>query len=197
LQPEESSPQNFPLVGVSVTCFPASDAVKFLNQSNKYPAVKNSVDAFAPASYEKIPGGRTMRPKRTILCVDDNEQALSIRKLMLETRGYRVLACSNGQQALDAFMQGGVDLVLSDLQMPGLDGAELVDKIKNISACTPAILFSGKTRFYEKDTRADLFLPKGMYAPIELLERIRVMLVKKRGPKRLTPSEPVRMSVAS
>jgi CheY-like chemotaxis protein len=197
LRSEESSPQSFPLVGVSVTCFPASDALEFLNQSNKHPAVKNSVDAIAPASYgKKIPGGK-MRPKRTILCVDDNEQALSIRKVMLETRGYRVLACSNGQQALDAFMQGGVDLVLSDLQMPGLDGAELVDKIKDISACTPAILFSGKTRFYEKDTRADLFLPKGMYAPIELLERIRVMLVKKRGPKRLTPAEPVRMSIAS
>jgi len=138
-----------------------------------------------------------MRPKRTILCVDDNEQALSIRKLMLETRGYRVLACSNGQQALDTFKQGGVDLVLSDLQMPGLDGAELVDKIKEISAGTPAILFSGKTRFYEKDTRADLFLPKGMYAPIELLERIRLMLVKKRGPKRLNSVEPPRMSAAS
>ena len=91
-----------------------------------------------------------MRPKRTILCVDDNEQALSIRKLMLETRGYRVLACSNGQQALDAFKQGGVDLVLSDLQMPGLDGAELVDKIKEISSSTPAILFSGKTGFTRK-----------------------------------------------
>jgi CheY-like chemotaxis protein len=138
-----------------------------------------------------------MRPKRTILCVDDNEQALSIRKLMLETRGYRVLACSNGQQALEAFKQGGVDLVLSDLQMPGLDGAELVGKIKDLSATTPAIIFSGKTRFYEKETRADLFLPKGMYAPIELLERIRVMLVKKRGPKRLTPAEPGRMSIAS
>ena len=138
-----------------------------------------------------------MRPKRTILCVDDNEQALSIRKLMLETRGYRVLACSNGQQALEAFKQGGVDLVLSDLQMPGLDGAELVGKIKDLSATTPAIIFSGKTRFYEKETRADLFLPKGMYAPIELLERIRVMLVKKRGPKRLTPGESQRMSIAS
>jgi len=138
-----------------------------------------------------------MRPKRTILCVDDNEQALSIRKLMLETRGYRVLACSNGHQALEAFRQGGVDLVLSDLQMPGLDGAELVSKIKDLSATTPAIIFSGKTRFYEKETRADLFLPKGMYAPIELLERIRVMLVKKRGPKRLTPGEPARMSIAS
>lgn len=138
-----------------------------------------------------------MRPKRTILCVDDNEQALSIRKLMLETRGYRVLTCSNGTQALEAFKQGGVDLVLSDLQMPGLDGAELVEKIKQISATTPAILFSGKIRVYEKDMLADIFLPKGMYAPIELLERIRIMLIKKRGPKRLAPAEPNRLPVAS
>ena len=138
-----------------------------------------------------------MRPKRTILCVDDNEQALSIRKLMLETRGYRVVACNNGQHALEAFKQGGVDLVLSDLQMPGLDGAELVGRIKDLSADTPTILFSGKTRIYEKDTRADVFLPKGMYAPIELLERIRIMLIKKRGPKRVSPAEARRMPVAS
>jgi len=129
-----------------------------------------------------------MRPKRTILCVDDNEQALSIRKVMLETRGYRVVACSNGQQALEAFRQGGVDLVLSDLLMPGLDGAALVDRIKDASPQTPAILFSGKVKAYEKDTRADVFLPKGMYAPMELLEKIRILLVKKRGPKRAHPS---------
>jgi two-component system, OmpR family, response regulator CpxR len=152
--------------------------------------------AIAPANGRDIPGGK-MRPKRTILCVDDNEQALSIRKLMLETRGYRVLACSNGHHALETFKQGGIDLVLSDLQMPGLDGAELVDRIKEISASTPAILFSGKTRFYEKDTRADLFLPKGMYAPMELLERIRLMLVKKRGPKRVVSVAPPGMSIAS
>jgi CheY-like chemotaxis protein len=134
-----------------------------------------------------------MRPKRTILCVDDNEQALSIRKLMLETRGYRVVACTNGQQALEAFRQGGVDLVLSDLQMPGLDGAVLVQKIKEISAMTPTILFSGKVRAYEQDNHADVFLPKGMYAPIELLERIRTMLVKKRGPKRMTAPPSLRV----
>lgn len=138
-----------------------------------------------------------MRPKRTILCVDDNEQALSIRKLMLETRGYRVLTCSNGNHALEVFKQGGVDLVLSDLQMPGLDGATLVQKIKEISATTPAILFSGKIRAYDKDLHADVFLPKGMHAPIELLERIRIMLVKKRGPKRTHAPEAVRLSVAS
>jgi two-component system, OmpR family, response regulator CpxR len=137
-----------------------------------------------------------MRPKKTILCVDDNEQALSIRKVMLETRGYRVVTCSNGQQALDVFKKGGIDLVLSDFVMPCLDGAALVQQIKKISPETPAILFSGKIKAYDKDLHADIFLPKGMYAPIELLERIRVMLIKKRGPKR-TSTAPVTPVVPS
>src|SRR5271166_5634865 len=67
-----------------------------------------------------------MKPKKTILCVDDNEQALSIRKILLETRGYRVLACNNGAAALEAFRRGGIDLVITDLIMPGLDGSRLI-----------------------------------------------------------------------
>ena len=128
-----------------------------------------------------------MKKKRTILCVDDNEQSLSIRKVMLETRGYRVLACSCGLEALDRFKKGGVDLVLTDLIMPGLDGTKLIEEVKNLSPQTPAILLSGKVKMYDRDTRADLFLPKGMYAPAELLERIRLLLVRKRGPKRAQP----------
>jgi two-component system response regulator CpxR len=73
-----------------------------------------------------------MKPKRTILCVDDNEQALSIRKVMLETRGYRVVTCISGEEALERFKRGGVDLVLTDLIMPGLDGSKLIDAVKNI-----------------------------------------------------------------
>jgi DNA-binding response OmpR family regulator len=125
-----------------------------------------------------------MKPKKTILCVDDNEQALSIRKIMLETRGYRVLAYNGGEQALEAFRRGGVDLVLTDLIMPGVDGSRLIEEIKNLSPQTPAILISGRTKVYERDTLADVFLPKGMYEPADLLERIRLLLVRKRGPKR-------------
>ncbi len=128
-----------------------------------------------------------MKPKRTILCVDENEQTLSIRKIMLETRGYRVVACSSGQQALDHFMKGGVDLVLTDLVMPGLDGATLIDRVKEISPQTPTILLSGKVKIYDGNTRADVFLSKGTYAPAELLERVRLLLVRKRGPKRPQP----------
>ena len=125
-----------------------------------------------------------MKPKKTILCVDDNEQALSIRKVMLETRGYRVLACNSGEQALEAFRHGAVDLVLTELNMPGVDGSRLVEEIKRLAPQTPTVLISGRTKIYERDTVADVFLSKGMYEPAELLERIRVLLVRKRGPKR-------------
>ena len=140
-----------------------------------------------------------MKPKRTILCVDDNEQSLSIRKVMLETRGYRVIACSNAEEALEHFRKGGIDLVLTDLIMPGVDGSKLIEEIKAISPQTPAILLSGKVKIYDRDTQADIFLAKGMYAPADLLERVRLLLVRKRGPKRSqqrTPRPPAQPSVA-
>jgi two-component system, OmpR family, response regulator CpxR len=137
-----------------------------------------------------------MKPKRTILCVDDNEQSLSIRKVLLETRGYRVIACTKGEDALEIFKKGGVDLVLTDLIMPGYDGTKLIEQIKSISPHTPAILLSGKVRIYDRDTRADVFLPKGMYAPAELLERIRLLLIRKRGPKRTLPASAPKSHVA-
>jgi len=128
-----------------------------------------------------------MKPKRTILCVDDNEQSLSIRKVMLETRGYRVATCTSGEDALERFKNGGVDLVLTDLIMPGLDGTKLSEAIKDLSPQTPVILLSGKVKIYDRDSKADVFLAKGMYPPVELLERIRLLLVRKRGPKRAQP----------
>jgi two-component system, OmpR family, response regulator CpxR len=136
-----------------------------------------------------------MKPKRTILCVDDNEQSLSHRKIMLETRGYRVLSFSRGEEALERFRQGGVDLVISDMAMPGLDGPQLIAKVKELSPQTPAVLICSKARIYDHDSRADVFLTKGMYAPADLLERVRLLLVRKRGPKRMhrtsTQSSPV------
>jgi two-component system response regulator CpxR len=71
-----------------------------------------------------------MKPKRTILCVDDNEQSLSHRKIMLETRGYRVASFSRGEDALERFKLGGIDLVLTDMAMPGLDGPQLIAAIR-------------------------------------------------------------------
>ncbi len=130
-----------------------------------------------------------MKPKRTILCVDDNEQSLSIRKVLLETRGYRVAACKTGEEAIARFQYGDVDLVLTGMSMPGTDGSKLIAAIKDQSPHTPAILLSDKARTYDHGSRADVFLTKGMYAPAELLERIRLLLIRKRGPKRAQPMQ--------
>jgi two-component system, OmpR family, response regulator CpxR len=125
-----------------------------------------------------------MKPKRTILCIDDDERSLSIRKVLLETRGYRVLTCSDPQCAVELMKTGGIDLVLTDLMMPKLNGAKLIRELKTISPETPALLFSGTVNCCLEDHVADVWLPKGEFAPMELLERIRVLLVRKRGPKR-------------
>ncbi|MGC2477527.1 MAG: response regulator [Candidatus Sulfotelmatobacter sp.] len=131
-----------------------------------------------------------MKPKRTILCVDDNEQSLSHRKIMLETRGYRVASFSRGEDALERFARGGIDLLIADMAMPGLDGPQLITKIKSLSPHTPAILISSKVRIYDHDSQADVFLTKGMYSPADLLEKVRLLLIRKRGPRRMQHRTP-------
>jgi two-component system, OmpR family, response regulator CpxR len=126
-----------------------------------------------------------MKPKRTILCVDENEQSLSHRKIVLETRGYRVAAFSRAEDAWLRFLAGGIDLVIADMAMPGIDGSGLIAKIKEASPDTPAILIANKVRTFDHASQADVFLTKGMYTPADLLERVRLLLTRKRGPKRL------------
>lgn len=125
-----------------------------------------------------------MRPRKVILCVDSNEQALSVRKFMLETRGYRVVCVLQAQAALERFEAGGVDMVLSDLTIPGMDGNEMVKRMKQQAPEVPMVLVSGTVRDFTRADAADAFLPKGANNSLELLERIRVLMVRKRGPKR-------------
>ena len=124
-----------------------------------------------------------MKPKRTILCVDEDERSLSIRKIMLQTRGYRVIAASDPTLAVEAMRGGGIDLILADLVLPKLNGGKIVDQLKSISPGTPAIVFSGAAGACSDDTLADVFLSKSDCSTAQLLDHVRVALVRKRGPK--------------
>jgi two-component system, OmpR family, response regulator CpxR len=125
-----------------------------------------------------------MRPKKMILCVDDNEQALSVRKFMLETRGYRVAAHLVPEEAIETLRQGGIDLVLSDLTMPLMDGNELARRMKEMAPEVPVLLISNSVNNSDRANWGDGFLPKGATSPLEVLERVRQMLARKRGPKK-------------
>jgi len=135
-----------------------------------------------------------MRPKKTILCVDDNEQVLSVRAFLLETRGgYKVSAVTNPKEALEIIanaLPGTLDLLLCDLLMPSMDGNELVRRAKELNPNLPAMIVSGTVTSYERASRADAFLPKGACSPVELLERIRILVARKRGPRKHNLSAP-------
>jgi CheY-like chemotaxis protein len=132
-----------------------------------------------------------MRPRKTILCVEDNEQVLSVRKFLLETRGYRVLAVGTAAEAMEHLkeaMPGSIDLLLSDLIMPQMDGNELVRRAKQMHPSLPALLVSGTVSSFERAAAADAFLPKGACTPAEMLDRIRILVARKRGPKKQVQS---------
>lgn len=142
-----------------------------------------------------------MRPKKTILCVDHNEQTLSIRTFLLETRGYRVLAVTTPAEALEVVErapQGSIDLLLAEIVLPQMDGNELVRRAKQRQPALPAMLVSGTVTNAERATCADAFLPKGACSPVAMLERIRVLVARKRGPKKaIVPAQTVDLQVAS
>ncbi|MGA3128621.1 MAG: response regulator [Candidatus Korobacteraceae bacterium] len=124
-----------------------------------------------------------MTVKKTILCVDD-EHSLSIQKVLLETRGYRVVTCNTGEEAFGIFKLGSVDLVLSNVDLPDASATELAKRTKALSPEVPVVLLSAQKWAFHTDAPVDLLLRKGTYAPAELLERIRLLLVKRRGPRR-------------
>jgi len=125
-----------------------------------------------------------MRPKKIILCVDDNEQELSVLKFMLTTNGYRVVSASNGQEAIGVFAETPVDLVLADFAMPQMNGCQLVDRLKQIASHVPMILLGDPQRMAGEMHAADALLAKKNCSPQELLERIKVMSARKRGPRK-------------
>ncbi|MFC6645286.1 response regulator [Granulicella cerasi] len=128
-----------------------------------------------------------MRPRKSILCVEDNEQILSVRKFLLETRGYRVIPMTTAAEAIEFLKdapQGSIDLLLSDLILPQMDGNELIRRAKQMHPALPALLVSGTISNFERATAADAFLPKGACNPAELLDRIRILVARKRGPKK-------------
>lgn len=124
-----------------------------------------------------------MRPKKVILCVDDNENVLSVRKFLLETNGYKVLAAASGEIAIELFLAHGADLLIADLIMPFMTGNELIRRVKKIAPNTRTILISGHAKNYDATYSADCFLPKGTRVE-EFLDRVIVMLRRKTGPRK-------------
>ena len=98
--------------------------------------------------------------KPIILCVDDEKNPLTLRKMVLERAGYEVLTASCADQAMQLLASNHVDLVVSDYLMPGVVGTELARQIKKRYPALPFVLLSGVNDIPDDASFADLFISK-------------------------------------
>ena len=125
-----------------------------------------------------------MRPRKIIVYVSDKENDLSIAKFMLETNGFRVLTARYLHEAVGHVKDYMVDLVLVDYEMKPFDGAKVVQKLKQIAPYIPMILLGDPVKMGDKIHSGDALLAKKSVSAAELLERIKVMSARKRGPRK-------------
>ena len=113
--------------------------------------------------------------KAVILCVDDEQNPLTLRKLVLQRAGYEVLGASSGKEALELVASRHVDLVLSDHLMPGMQGTELAQQLKAAHPRLPVILISGVNELPAGSAVANAFLSK-IEGPDALCKEIAAIL---------------------
>lgn len=110
-----------------------------------------------------------------ILCVDDEDVPLFLRKRVLEKSGYEVITASSGRQALAALEEHKVDIVLSDQLMPEMTGTQLAKMIRQSRTPLPFILISGVNEMPPDIGYADLFISK-LEGPVALCQKIADLL---------------------
>jgi CheY-like chemotaxis protein len=82
-------------------------------------------------------------PAARILLVDDNARGLTARKMILADHGYAVVTALSGEEAWEIFQESRFDVVVTDLRMGGIDGVELIRRIRAKDAPARIILLSG------------------------------------------------------
>lgn len=113
---------------------------------------------------------------KVILCVDDEAVGLSMRKMTLESQGYRVFTAENGPDGLAIFSTEPIDLVVLDYKMPGMNGDVVAERMKRLKPLVPILLLSAYVDL-PRETLAlvDKYLTKGE-GPLVMLQAIAELL---------------------
>ena len=123
-------------------------------------------------------------PDKTIniLLVDDDKIQLELRETILQSTGIKCMACMDSRKAISLVEQGSFDMVISDIQMPNMDGFELVHQIRESSNTRvqqiPVIAMSGRDDIPESkylEAGFTAFINK-MASPSQIVEEINKLL---------------------
>jgi CheY-like chemotaxis protein len=117
--------------------------------------------------------------RRTILVVDDEEVMRDLLTRILVRAGYAVEAVPDGDNGLQRFREGGIDVVITDMAMPAMNGLELIEALTQEQPDVRVVAVSGvgsRTRFLKRarelGAKATLLKPVGRADLVKTLERI-------------------------
>lgn len=114
----------------------------------------------------------SLNGKKVLLCIDDEANALAIRKLLLESAGYSVLTARSGADGLKMLQSAHVDAVILDYLMPEMDGGAVAAEIRCIKPALPILILSACLEIpNEILATINGFVHKGV-APPELFDSI-------------------------
>ena len=116
---------------------------------------------------------------KRILLVDDEVEITEINKRYLTQAGYEVNVAHDGQEALELFQKYSIDLIITDIMMPNMDGYDLIGEVQYLSPEQPFLFITAKTsepdKIYSLSMGADDFITKP-FSPRELVLRVNNIL---------------------
>lgn len=116
---------------------------------------------------------------KTILLVDDEVEITDIHQRYLIQAGYQVLVAHDGLEALELFKKKTIDLIITDVMMPRMDGYDLISEVQYLSPEQPFLFITAKTseqdKIYGLSLGADDFIAKP-FSPRELVLRVHNIL---------------------
>jgi CheY-like chemotaxis protein len=112
-----------------------------------------------------------------ILCIDDDEISLRVRKLLLASAGWNVLTANSGEDGLELFKQNPIELVIADHFLTDKTGIEIAKEMKELKPRVPILILSAAAEKPDGLEFADGFLAKGG-SPQMVLNTIAHLLAK-------------------
>lgn len=142
-------------------------------------AAAPSIGHFKPIHGVKRP---VCNRRPTLLWIDDYKVCLELYRAMFEGLGFRVFTATSGEEGLKIAALTSIDVVVTDYEMPGMNGEAVAAAIKAIDSTIPVVLFSGSTLVPTRVRRVvDVFCDKAG-SRNQLSTTIHRMLRKKRTP---------------
>ena len=127
--------------------------------------------------------------ERTILVVDDEANIRKVLGAMLRRQGYGVLTAADGAEALDLLRRVGVDVILTDLRMPKIDGMALLERVGEESPGTPVVVLTAHGTVDTAVTAMKLGAFDYLTKPFDQ-EELRVVIAKAAAAADLSTEEP-------